>query len=141
MNGFREAVVSVCSTLIFSGGILMLTPKSSERSMRFILSLILILIISSAVSCEKIEPIYPAQEQSRVQAGDQLANEAALQSVEAFLQDNGIQYDNLKVCTDKKDDGSIVISRIEVRVFDSDADIAGLLSLTFKTAEVIAEYE
>lgn len=140
MNGFLQAIASLCVALTFAGGMLLITPAKGTRSMRYILSLIIILVLCTSVSCKGDVDITIPQ----MSSGDYdntLADTTATQLVEAFLKDNQINYSNLRVYTNKSDDYGIVISRIELSTNERDVDVSGMLKLQFPLAEVSAEYE
>ncbi len=140
MNSFAKGVWQVCSALMLSGVVLQLGHKAYEKSMRFVVSLVVISVLVSAVSCAK-EAKLPAVSTEITSDYGELASLAAEQSVRAVLKDNGITYTYLQVYTDKNKDGSIYISRITVRTDMKDADVAGILQMNFVNAQVVAEYE
>lgn len=140
MSAFLKVIASMCAVLIFASGILMITPKKEQGSMRYILSLIVILALCSSVSCNKDVEIEMKPPSSSTYEHE-LADITATQMVEAFLEDNKINYSSLKVYTTKGDDLSIVISRIELSTSEKDIDVSGMLKLQFPTAEVSAQYE
>ena len=96
MNAFAKGVWQVCAALILSGIVLQLGPKTYEKSMRFVVSLVVIAVLSSAVSCAK-ETELPAISTEVSSDYGELASLAAEQSVRAVLRDNGISYTYLQV--------------------------------------------
>lgn len=139
MNGIKDAVLSVCAAMVFSGIMLLLAPSGGEKTLRFVMSLVVICVLLSTVSCSENVEI-PKIGKSEFEYTEELASSAAYSSVEAFLNDNNLKFSSLSVFTDKTDNGSIFISKICVTTSEPDADVAGFLKLEFPTAEVVAEH-
>lgn len=139
MTAFKDFISSFSAALIFSGIMLTLSPKSAARQVRFVASIIIIAVLSLAVSCTSEIEIPEISGRYSV-SNEQIASVSARQTVEAVLQDNNVKYENLEVFTDKTDTNSIFISRIILTIFESDMDVAGILKMNFPDAEVETEY-
>lgn len=141
MNAFKEFIITVSAALIFSGIMMLITPKSGKRQMQIVLSLIVVALVSSSVSCKDADIELPDVSSSQSSSTDSLASVAARQSVEAVLKNAGAKYTELEVFTDNSDSGGIFISRITLKTSEKDMDVAGILKLNFPNAEVETEYE
>ena len=139
MTAFKDFISSFSAALIFSGIMLTLSPKSAARQVRFVASIIIIAVLSLAVSCTSEIEIPEISGRYSV-SNEQIASVSARQTVEAVLRDNNVKYENLEVFTDKTDINSIFISRIILTIFESDMDVAGILKMNFPDAEVETEY-
>lgn len=139
MTAFKDFISSFSAALIFSGIMLTLSPKSAVRQVRFVASIIIIAVLSLAVSCTSEIEIPEISGRYSV-SNEQIASVSARQTVEAVLRDNNVKYENLEVFTDKTDTNSIFISRIILTIFESDMDVAGILKMNFPDAEVETEY-
>lgn len=139
MTVFKDFISSFSAALIFSGIMLTLSPKSAARQVRFVASIIIIAVLSLAVSCTSEIEIPEISGRYSV-SNEQIASVSARQTVEAVLRDNNVKYENLEVFTDKTDTNSIFISRIILTIFESDMDVAGILKMNFPDAEVETEY-
>lgn len=139
MTAFKDFISSFSAALIFSGIMLTLSPKSAARQVRFVASIIIIAVLSLAVSCTSEIEIPEISGRYSV-SNEQIASVSARQTVEAVLRDNNVKYENLEVFTDKTDTNSIFISRIILTIFESDMDVAGILKMNFPDAEVETEY-
>lgn len=140
MNGFKSFISALSSAMLFSGIVLILTPKTAKKQMQFVLSLIVISVLCSAVSCKHTEIKIP-EPSSSYSVTEQLADVVSRQTVEAVLKENSVSYHSLEVYTDKNQNGSIFISRITLKTTNKEMDVAGMLKLSFPEAEVEAIYE
>lgn len=120
MNAFTGFATAFCTVCIVFGGIQLLVPKGAMSKMfTFMLGIVFIsVLLSVVITAEKFSPEFDVKtETSDI---SETMSRAAITSVfEETLRKNGVKFSEIKVCTDKNDDGSIII--IEVTVYSSDS--------------------
>ena len=114
MSYFTSFITSLCAACIMIGALHMISPDGAMgKSVKYILSLIFIvsMIASAAFSVRNFDwdTDYTMPE---IQSDESLQATAARYVYAAALKNAGINFNEITVCTDKSDSGSIIISKV-----------------------------
>lgn len=117
MGSIKTIAAIFCGATILSGGFRILGGGKTEKSMGYILSLIMLVSIVGAVSSANFS--YEIKENSLSASAEE--TELALSCYQAeyisrtLLEENGIKYENIKARATKNEDGSIIINEITIK--------------------------
>ncbi len=114
MSGFMQAITAFCAACVFIGALYIICPEGEmNKSVKYLLSLcFLISIIAAAgVTIKRLDIQVALPEQKVLQAEDMEIYTAEFVYKYA-LEKAGINFSKITVCTDKTEDGSIVISKV-----------------------------
>lgn len=116
MSAIKELVAFFCAASVMCGAFNILAGKTLEKSFKFVLALIFLCIVVSAITNLNVDFKLP----ERVTATAKSDNVIALSEYEAeyltgeFLNENGINYTKIKATANKIEDGGIVINEIKI---------------------------
>ena len=132
MNGFTSFITSFCGGCIIIGLLYMLSPEKYKQILKLTFGIIFILsVISSFANIKKIS--IPKSDSVQF---DAVQNEISVTSArlvyEQTLKNSQINFKEIEVCTDKSEDGSIVITKV---IIYSDEDENKILSALCGVAE------
>ncbi len=127
MNAIKEFTVTFCTACIFAGGVRMLCARSNmSRSVQYALSLFMLCcIIGAAAGFGSLQFELPSAHErgSTVDASAFLAE----QTFETALKNEGVEFNEITVCTDKNDDGGISIIEVVVKTDESYDRVAAVI--------------
>lgn len=136
MKFFSSFAASFCAACVFIGAIYMLCPQGViSRSVKYILSLCFILSVISAAAITVDKWEFSAPQSATVNTEIGTLDQAAAEYVYAYaLSDAQIEYSKITVCTDKTENGSIVINKV---IIYSDCEKARIIAALGEAAEKI----
>ncbi len=114
MSGFSSFLTSLCAACVFIGVMHLICPDGAMgKPVKYILSLVFLVTVVSSVGifAGGFEPGVSFDAAYAVSDED-LRAAAARYVYEAALNSSGINFTEITVCTDKNDDGSIIISKV-----------------------------
>lgn len=117
MSGFSSFLISLCAACVFIGALHMICPDGvMADSVKYLLSVVfLVSVLSvSALPLGHFSP-EPFHVQENAESETDLTVAAAKYVYTAALQNAGINFREITVCTDKSEDGSIIISKLIIR--------------------------
>lgn len=121
MNGINSFIMSFCTVCILIGGLYIICPSGTfSKSVKYVFCLVLICCVAATVKGIKSTDFDFAEssEAKSVEISQTAAASAAEQVFSVALKNENIEFSQITVCTDKTDDGSIIIT--EVIVYSSD---------------------
>ncbi|MBR4072354.1 MAG: hypothetical protein IKK24_00300 [Clostridia bacterium] len=143
MKGLSEFVIAFCTVSIVIGGLYMLKPDSAtEKSVKYVFSLIFICVIASALINIKFGSLeIPDNSSVATDTEISLAEMSLRLTFEEVLRNADINFSKISVYTDKKADGSIIINKVTVFSDDSVEKIVQLLGGNTAEYEIEVVYE
>lgn len=119
MEGFTGFAAAFCGVCVALGGVGLLLPKGTmSKSVGYLLCLVFLsVLLASALGVKRFSPEFSEFKPASVSVDDMSAA-AAKMVFEQTLKNGGINFSKCEVCTDKNEDGRIII--IEVIVYSSD---------------------
>lgn len=114
MNYLTSFLTSFCASCVLIGCLYIICPEGNlSKTVKYILSLVFIVIIisSGTLTFSDIEVEFPNSQVSDGNYQD-LQISAARYVYSYTLQAQKINFSEITVCTDKSEDGSIVISKV-----------------------------
>jgi len=135
MKGLMSFITAFCSCAVLLGGLYLLKPSSvTEKSVKYLFSLIFICCIVSSFALIRFDSIdYGHYVTAQSSNEEVLSRQAAELTFSKALENQKINFSKITVCTDKSEDGSIIINK--VIVFSSDLPDRIYEALGGKTAE------
>lgn len=135
MNYFSSVVIAFCVACIIIGVLYILCPDGEiSKTVKYVLGLCFILsvITATGINVKKADFDFSF---SVIQNADSTALDTANAKLvySMALQNSGIDFSEITVCTDKLRDGSIVINKVIIR---SDCEKDKILSALGETAKV-----
>ena len=114
MSGFASFVTAFCTVCVLTGGLFLICPSNKlENSVKYIFGLVFLLcILTSLPTFKDIRPKFDTK--THVTATDRLNEQASRWVFEAALKNADIEFSKIIVCTDKTEDGSIIINKVIV---------------------------
>lgn len=135
MNYFSSILTAFCVSCIIIGILYMICPDGTmSKSVRYVLGLcfLLAIIAATGITVKKPDIDFPLP-QTVYSDSSALDIANARYAYSYALQSAGIDFSEITVCTDKLEDGSIVISKVIIR---SDCERDKILSVLGKTAQI-----
>lgn len=116
MDTVRDIAITFCASAVFTAAISLLHGRALEKSGRYIIALVLLCSVISAVAKGDFDFSLPtaasaAQEYKGV---SDLCEYQAEYIISNILKDNGIMYKNITAKATKNEDGSIIINEIQI---------------------------
>lgn len=133
MNGISLFITSFCGSCVLIGALYILCPDSAmSKSVKYALSLVFVIsVITAAAAVGRIDFSFDRNAAS-VPSADKLATESARYAYSYALEKEKINFSEITVCTDKTDDGSIIISKV---IIYSDANKEDIFRALGEAAE------
>lgn len=139
MSWFNSFLTSVCAAMILIGVLYLITPDGSMgKPVRYVLSLCFLAVIVSFAplgaakfNFEFEEPAYDSG------AETDLITDSAVYVYKQALTAAGINFNEITVCTDKSENGSISITKIMIYSNEPDYKIREALADAAKNYEVV----
>ncbi len=139
MNGFKQIITVLSAVFIFFGAIEFLGNKSKmEKPLKYILSLVMMLVILGAVfgiknldidiTTPHLSRDYTIQKQTYKTQSEYL--------IGAVLKDNSIEFSKVNVKVDILQDGSIIISEVEVVTKQNAEQVGNIIKGHFDVLKV-----
>ena len=143
MSGVLSFVTSFCASAVLFGGLYLLKPTSAtEKSVKYIFSLIFICsIISSFVNIKFNDMDLKRYINTASVSTDALIEENARLTFSKALENEKINFSKIIVCTDKSSSDSIVINKVIVFSSDSRNKISEALGGEAAEYEIEVVYE
>lgn len=128
MSGFQTFVTAFCTVCVLLGGLFLLCPSGNlAKPVKYVFCLVFLLcVLTSALGLKRVQLDYKSSAQP-LQAADGMGVAAAEYAFRLALTNEGIQFSKITVCTDKSDDGSIIITKVIVCSSDSAQKIRQVL--------------
>lgn len=143
MNTFLDFITVFCSAAMLFGGIFILKPSgNTAKTVKYVFALIFLCIVISALLKIKIDDDFINTDNI-----SQTVNTAALRddfirrTFEETLKVEGINFNQITVCTNKNENGSITISKVTVFSDDSAEKIIAALGGNNAEYEIEVIYE
>lgn len=127
MNTLTSFLTSFCAACAFMGAIYMLCPEGQmSKPIKYVLSLVFLLsVIGAAGITVKLPKIDISAAASPKIQSEALEVSAAEYVISYTLTHEGINFRSIEVCTNKTEDGGIVINKVIIR---SDCEREKILS-------------
>ena len=121
MSGLTSFLTSLCAACVFIGAVHLICPDGNlGKPVKYVLSLVFLVTVISAAGLLKGGFNTDISFESSAAASDEGLKAAAARYVYGqALRSSEINFSEITVCTDKNEDGSIVISKV---IIYSDAD-------------------
>ena len=116
MSGLYEFIVVFCSTSLLFGGIYMLKPSGNiGKAVKYIFALIFLCSVLGAIFNIKIDDLdnFTINSNQHIEASS-LGHDALELTFEEALRSSGLIFSKITVCTNKNENGSIIISKVTV---------------------------
>jgi len=127
MNILSSILVSFCAACIFIGALYMLCPDGTmSKTVKYILGLVFLVSVISAAGITVKMPDIDFSPPDTVNQSARLDTASAKYVYSYILENAGIDFSEITVCTDKSADGSIIISKVIIR---SDCERERILSV------------
>lgn len=135
MNSFNSFIVTVCACCILIGILYIISPNGEiSKTVKYLLSLVFIITVVGATKITvKTADLDFTVSQSEDISSEQLQISAAEYVYSYALTENGINFREITVCTDKSEDGSIVISKV---IIYSDCEKEKIMQALGSNAEI-----
>ena len=114
MNFLSSFATAFCASCVFIGALYMLCPDGTiNRSVKYIFALcFILLVVSAALPFSKgIEIDFEGFSQENIET-DKLDEYTAWYTYAIALEKEGIDFEEIEVCTDKTEDDGIYISKV-----------------------------
>lgn len=133
MNSLSLFITSFCGACVLIGALYILCPDSAmSKSIKYALSLVFIIsVITAAAAVGRIDISFDTNAVSAPSA-DELAAASARYAYSYALEKEKINFSEITVCTDKSEDGSIIISKV---IIYSDANKEDIFRALGEAAE------
>lgn len=139
MNGFKQIITVLSAVFIFFGAIELLGNNSKmEKPLKYILSLVMLLVILSTVfgiknldiniSTPSLSNDYALAEQTYKTQAEYL--------IGAVLKDNSVEFSKVNAKVDILQDGSIIISEVEVTTKQNAEQVSNIIKGYFDVLKV-----
>ena len=138
MSYITAFITALCAACVFTGALYMLSPGGvMEKPVRYILGLVfLVIVISSAgvtLGTAEWDAVFPAADEIPRQSLDAASAEYVYGAV---LESSGINFSEITVCTDKSDDGSIIITKVIIYTDCDERTVKEALGVVAENYEV-----
>lgn len=114
MSGLSSFLTAICAAAVFIGALHLICPDGSlGKPVKYILSLAFLITIISAAGLLKGGIDANINFETSAEASDEALKTASAKYVyEQALRNSEINFTEITVCTDKTEDGSIIISKV-----------------------------
>ena len=114
MNGIYAFIITFCSVCLMITGLHLLCPSGSlEITVKYILGLVFIVCILTCIPSFKGISVKSYESASQTASGELDIKMSEL-AFKLALKNSGIQFSKITVCTDKSQDGGIIINKVIV---------------------------
>ncbi|MBO5021515.1 MAG: hypothetical protein J6J13_05695 [Clostridia bacterium] len=114
MNSILSFIISFCVITVILGTLYILCPKGAlEKSVKYIFVLLLVSSLAALIKYVGNIEFNPIKQQNTY-SSDQMSVLGARLTFEQALKNAQIDFSKITVCTDKTEDGSIIISEVIV---------------------------
>ena len=129
MNGFYSFILAFCTVCVVLGGISVIVPSGSfARPLKYIFCLVFIcVILGSVISMDKID-FNTEGEHEEITLRENGAEILARQTFEEALRRANIEFQEIRVFTDKSESGGIFITEVVVYSHESTVKINEVIS-------------
>ena len=143
MNGFLEFVTVFCSGAMLFGGVFILKPSGNTvKAVKYVFALVFLCIVISALFKIKISDDFINTNNTYKSVDtDVLREDIIKQTFEQTLKSQNINFNQITVCTNKTENGSITISKVIVFSGDSAEKIIAALGGNNAEYEIEVIYE
>ena len=143
MKNLREFITAFCSASLLFGGLYILKPsKSTEKAVKYIFSLIFICCVFSAILNIDISDFkFTTDNNSYIKSQASLSVNAAELTFKEVLKNAEINFSKITVCTNKNQNGDILINKVIVYSKESKDEIIALLGGNDAQYEIEVIYE
>lgn len=143
MNSFAQFIITFCCVSMLFGGLYLLKPSmKSEKTVKYVFSLIFICALVSAISNFKIEDIeFDIKKQSAQSNYTEVTEYTLKLTFEEALRGQNIKFSKITVCTDKNREGGIIISKVTVFSSENPDKIKSVLGGNSAEYEIEVIYE
>lgn len=116
MNFFNTFITAFCTGCLLIGALHLLCPDGAmQKPVKYVLSLVFMLTVIAAASITVKNAKFDTGAFTPTEtAGEELDTAAAEYVYAHALESAGINFSKITVCTDKSEDGSIIISKVIV---------------------------
>lgn len=138
MNAFSAFAAALCAACVLIGALHLITPDGAmSKPVKYALSVVfLISVISAAAIPLKKTSVDITVPDCEEYSEESLYATSAEYVYGQLLKNAGIEFTKITVCTDKSDDGSIIISKVTVFSGRSAAEIKRALGVVAENYEV-----
>ncbi len=136
MNSFSIFICTFCATSVIIGLLYMLVPESFASSLKFCFGIIFILSIVSCFISVKTVSLPDLNVISSVDYNEETLTKTACLTYETALRNAHINFNKIKVCTNKLEDNSIVITKVIIYSGEEKGKILNVLKEITKVYEV-----
>lgn len=138
MSSITTFITAFCTACIVIGSLHIICPDGSVgKSVKYTLSLVFLLVIISAAGINLKSQSFSFPKYESNEKSIEEANIASAKYVySTILQKAGINFRKITVCTDKTEDGSIIITKVIVYSDDSKEAIINALGVVAENHEV-----
>lgn len=128
MNALFEFTASFCAVCVISAALYMLCPAGTmQKSLKYVFGLIIVVSIMSAIpSLKNITADFETKPQNTASNEEMQLLNLRL-TFETALKNQGIEFSKITVCTDKSEDGSIKITKVEVVTYEDAEKVRSVL--------------
>ena len=114
MSGLNTFLASLCAAAVFIGALHLICPDGSlGKPVKYVLSLVFLVTVISAAGLLKGGITADISFNTTAEVSDEALKAAEAKYVYGqVLKSNEINFTEITVCTDKTEDGSIVISKV-----------------------------
>lgn len=138
MNFIYSVLTAFCAACIFIGTLYILCPEGAiSKSVKYLLSLVFLVSVIAATGAvvKKGDIELPAVTTPEINTQNLDSANAEL-FYSYLLNREGIEFSKISVCTDKSDDGSIIISKVLIYSSQSCEEILKVLAGVAEKTEV-----
>ena len=130
MNAFSAFAAALCAACVLIGALHLITPDGAmSKPVKYALSVVFLISVISAAAI----PLKKISVDITVPDCEEYSEEYVYGRL---LKNAGIEFTKITVCTDKSDDGSIIISKVTVFSGRSAAEIKRALGVVAENYEV-----
>lgn len=135
---FSSLIGSFCASCVFIGALYMLCPDGvMSKTVKYILGLCFLLsVISVAGITAEIPQIDFTLPETAADTQESLEISSAEYVISQLLSASGIDFSEITVCTDKSEDGSIIINKVIIQSREEKEKIISCLGELTKNYEV-----
>lgn len=128
MESLKFFVASFCTICIVLGVLHFLRPTGAmEKPFVYVLSLVFLsVMLAAAVGIKNFSPKFPEIKQE-INTNGEIFELTVRQVFERVLKDGNVKFRKIEVCTDKTEDGSIIINKVTVYSSDPPNRIVELI--------------
>lgn len=128
MESVKEIAVIFCAVCVAAGGFQLMSSGALEKSAGYILSLILLTTLITAVSGADIKLDFSgtgeAVSEETVAGAEAISEYQAEYICAKLLEEKGIEYEKISAEATKTEDGSIIINKITIKGADKSSQAA-----------------